>query len=624
MNLCALRLKLLAASSLLQPDNSIVNNQSKPTASVSGIHPLEGRALTLRTLLDELRRDGYLANDEVLKLAAVRRTKEETEQHPLNYIADQQLPLASDPGRKLTIPVLLEWLSNSSGQPLEHIDPMKIDVRAVVGVMSFAFAKRHEILALKVKNDEVVIASAQPFVSQWEQDLAHVLKKRIVRVIANPADIKRYSVEFYSLVNSVSGAIGKDLSESPVTNFEQMLELGKLTDPDANDQHIVNIVDWLLQYAFDQRASDIHIEPRREQGNIRFRIDGALNHIYELPSPVIGAVTSRIKILARMDLAEKRKPQDGRIKTLSPTNNEVELRIATMPTAFGEKMVMRIFDPDVLLRSFEDLGLVSDDFKRWDSMMSRPTGILLVTGPTGSGKTTTLYSTLKTLAKPEVNVCTIEDPIEMVEPIFNQMQVQPKIGLDFAAGVRALMRQDPDIIMIGEIRDPETAEMAVQAALTGHLVISTVHTNDAPSAISRLLELGVPAYLLRATMIGVMAQRLVRTLCEHCKTPAPMSEEIWHELTVPWTADKPNTVYKNVGCMECRNTGFYGRKGIYEIMPMSTDLKKLITDDFDLASFREQGMREGMRSLRLAGAHRVSVGETTPEEVLRSAPAADR
>jgi len=379
-----------------------------------------------------------------------------------------------------------------------------------------------------------------------------------------------------------------------------------------------------LQYAFDQRASDIHIEPRREQGNIRFRIDGALTHIYELPPAVIGAVTSRLKILARMDLAEKRKPQDGRIKTLSPSNNEVELRLATMPTAFGEKLVMRIFDPDVLLRSFEDLGLVNDDYQRWVDMAERPNGILLVTGPTGSGKTTTLYSTLKMLARPDVNVCTIEDPIEMVEPAFNQMQIQSKIDLTFASGVRALMRQDPDIIMIGEIRDPETAEMAVQAALTGHLVISTVHTNDAPSAISRLLELGIPAYLLRATLLGIMAQRLVRTLCENCKEPAEIDDDIWRELTTPWSASKPEQVYKSVGCMECRNTGYYGRKGIYEILPMSRELGRLITDDFDLVKLREQGMREGMRTLRLAGAHKIAAGLTTAEEVIRTAPAVDR
>ena len=397
--------------------------------------------------------------------------------------------------------------------------------------------------------------------------------------------------------------------------------MGKLKDPDANDQHIVNIVDWLLQYAFDQRASDIHIEPRREQGNIRFRIDGVLCQIYELPPAVINAVTSRLKILARMDLAEKRRPQDGRIKTMSPDGVEVELRLATMPTAFGEKLVMRIFDPDVLLRSFENLGLVDDDYERWQSMTQRPNGILLVTGPTGSGKTTTLYSTLKQLATQQVNVCTIEDPIEMVEPAFNQMQVQKKIDLDFASGVRALMRQDPDIIMVGEIRDAETAEMAVQAALTGHLVISTVHTNDAPSAVSRMLELGVPAYLIRATVIGIMAQRLVRTLCEHCKTATTIDSDVWNELTQPWNVAKPNKVFKADGCLECRNTGYYGRQGLYEILPLSRDLSQLVVDDLNLDELRQCGMREGMRTLRLAGAKKIAAGYTTPEEVLRVTPA---
>lgn len=596
------------------------NKQSRASGSAQAS---PARLLDLRSLLDELHRNELITHDDLLKLSSLRRSKVELEQHPINYVADQKLVNAKT-GQRLDVMSILNWLGDLAGQVVEVIDPMKVDVRSVVNVMSFAFAKRHHILALSETQDEVVIASAQPFLSDWEADLSHVLKKQIVRVIANPADITRYAVEFYSLVNSVSSAFGTSKSDSPVTNFEQMLELGKMAEPDANDQHIINIVDWLLQYAFDQRASDIHIEPRRDQGNIRFRIDGALNHIYELPPAVIGAVTSRLKILARMDLAEKRKPQDGRIKTLSPNGNEVELRLATMPTAFGEKLVMRIFDPDVLLRSFEDLGLVADDYSRWTNMAERPNGILLVTGPTGSGKTTTLYSTLKMLARPEVNVCTIEDPIEMVEPAFNQMQIQSKIDVTFASGVRALMRQDPDIIMIGEIRDPETAEMAVQAALTGHLVISTVHTNDAPSAVSRLLELGIPSYLLRATLIGIMAQRLVRTLCEHCKQPTSIDDDIWQELTAPWSAKKPDEVYKNVGCMECRNTGYYGRKGIYEILPLSRELNRLLADDFDLAKFRTQAMREGMRTLRLAGAHKVAAGVTTTEEVLRTAPAVDR
>lgn len=576
--------------------------------------------LTLRMLLDDLVAAGMLASTDMQRLTSQRRNKIETEQHPLNYIAEQQFENRQRAGHKLSIAALLSWLAECAAQPVRHIDPMKVDVREVTAVMSFAFAKRHQILALEVDDEQVVIASAQPFITGWEEDLAHALKKPIVRVVADPADIARYSVEFYSLVSSVSGAVG-GASSSVISNFEQMLELGKLKDPDANDQHIVNIVDWLLQYAFDQRASDIHIEPRREQGNIRFRIDGVLCQIYELPPAVINAVTSRLKILARMDLAEKRRPQDGRIKTMSPDGVEVELRLATMPTAFGEKLVMRIFDPDVLLRSFENLGLVDDDFERWQSMTQRPNGILLVTGPTGSGKTTTLYSTLKQLATQQVNVCTIEDPIEMVEPAFNQMQVQKKIDLDFASGVRALMRQDPDIIMVGEIRDAETAEMAVQAALTGHLVISTVHTNDAPSAVSRMLELGVPAYLIRATVIGIMAQRLVRTLCEHCKTATTIDSDVWNELTQPWNVAKPNKVFKADGCLECRNTGYYGRQGLYEILPLSRDLSQLVVDDLNLDELRQCGMREGMRTLRLAGAKKIAAGYTTPEEVLRVTPA---
>ncbi len=582
------------------------------------------RLLTLRTILDDLLRAELLSEADVLKVTGQTRSKHEAEQHPLNYIADQHLENAKSPGQKLTLPVLLSWLSTVSDQPVKIIDPMKVDVQAVTSTMSFAFAKRHNILTIGVDSESVVIASAQPFVHAWEKDLSHALKKKIIRVLADPVAIERYRVEFYSLVKSVSSAVNSDGTSNDVSSFEQLLELGKLQDPDANDQHIVNIVDWLLQYAFDQRASDIHIEPRREQGNIRFRIDGVLNNIYELPAPVTSAVTSRLKILSRMDLAEKRKPQDGRIKTLSPEGSEVELRLATLPTAHGEKLVIRIFDPEVLLRSFEDLGLVSADYKRWSEMYKRPNGILLVTGPTGSGKTTTLYSTLKQLATDQVNVCTIEDPIEMVVPEFNQMQVQQKIDLNFAEGVRALMRQDPDIIMVGEIRDAETAEMAVQAALTGHLVISTVHTNDAPSAVSRMLELGIPAYLIRATVIGIMAQRLVRTLCPNCKVATEVDQEVWEELTRPWKVEKPKVVYRPEGCLSCRNTGYFGRQGIYEILPVSSRLSSLIKEDFNLDNLRQQGMREGMHTLRLSGAQKVAQGTTSVEEVLRVSPAFEK
>ena len=396
-----------------------------------------------------------------------------------------------------------------------------------------------------------------------------------------------------------------------------------MKEPDANDQHIVNIVDWLLQYAFEQRASDIHIEPRRDVGNVRFRIDGVLHSVYELPQQVGNAVTSRIKILGRMDVAEKRRPQDGRLKTRTPEGNEVELRLATLPTAFGEKLVMRIFDPDVLQKSFEQLGLADDDLARWHHMTGVGNGIVLVTGPTGSGKTTTLYSTLRQLATSEVNVCTIEDPIEMVEGAFNQMQVNHSINLDFSSGVRALMRQDPDIIMVGEIRDLETANMAVQAALTGHLVLSTLHTNDSPSSISRLLELGVPAYLIKATVRGIMSQRLVRILCPACKTFSALDPEAWRELTQPWNMEPPAQVPRPVGCKACRNTGYMGRQGIYEVLVNSPEVQSHITPHMESSRIREVAMSEGMHTLRLSGAVRVARGETTIEEVMRVAPVLD-
>jgi general secretion pathway protein E len=337
----------------------------------------------------------------------------------------------------------------------------------------------------------------------------------------------------------------------------------------------------------------------------------------------MSAMTSRVKLLGRMDVIEKRRPQDGRIKTLTANGVEVELRLSTLPTAFGEKLVMRIFDPEVVVKDFAELGFSADDARRWNAMTERTYGIVLVTGPTGSGKTTTLYSTLKTLATEEVNVCTIEDPIEMVEGAFNQMQVQHGIELGFADGVRALMRQDPDIIMVGEIRDLETAEMAVQAALTGHLVFSTVHTNDAPSAITRLLELGVPAYLLNATVIGIMAQRLVRTLCPHCKAIGEIDEETWRALIAPFKTDKPAAVYRPVGCLECRMTGYRGRTGIYEILEVTSEIKRLVSGEPSIDPIRSRALREGMRPLRVSGAMKIVAGVTTPEEVLKVTPSVE-
>ncbi|WP_375665201.1 GspE/PulE family protein [Stutzerimonas kunmingensis] len=587
--------------------------------------PSQDCPLDLADLLRELVAQGRVAQDSAEQCLTVRRSAVANQQHPLEFLAAQQLDDLQRPGKKLDLETLTVWLAERAGQPYLRIDPLKIDVAAVTPLMSYAFAQRHSILAVAVDSSAVTIASSQPFVHGWEANLTHVLKRPIKRVVANPSDIQRFTVEFYRLAKSVSGASGTDQKISGVDNFEQLLNLGASDqEPDANDSHIVNIVDWLFQYAFQQRASDIHIEPRREQGSVRFRIDGVLHNVYQFPPQVTMAVVSRLKSLGRMNVAEKRKPQDGRVKTKTPEGGEVELRLSTLPTAFGEKMVMRIFDPEVLLKGFDQLGFSADDLRRWQSMTGQPNGIILVTGPTGSGKTTTLYTTLKQLATPEVNVCTIEDPIEMIEGAFNQMQVQHNIDLTFASGVRALMRQDPDIIMVGEIRDLETAEMAIQAALTGHLVLSTLHTNDAPSAITRLLELGVPHYLLKATLLGVMAQRLVRTLCPHCKAPMQLDADDWSALTKPWNAPLPTTAQRAVGCLECRDTGFRGRAGVYEIMLLNDAIKPLITADTDIVALRRQAFKDGMRSLRLSGAQKIAAGLTTVEEVLRVTPQSEQ
>lgn len=580
------------------------------------------RSLNLRTVLMELADEGIIGRRDANFLMGEPRSKEHAAMHILTYIAAQKLDNKQLDGKIVDEMFLTDWISQKSGLPIYHIDPMKVPVAKACSIMSYAFAKRHGLLCVDYTADEVVIAVTEPYLMQWQEQISQTVQQQIRRVIASPSEIERLRVEFYSLSKSVSGAEegGPTSRSSGIVNFEQLLELGALKDPEANDQHIVNIVDWLLNYAFDQRASDIHIEPRREKTRLRFRIDGILHDIYEFPAMVAIAIISRLKILGRMNVAEKRKPQDGRIKTKRPNGSEAELRLSTLPTAFGEKMVMRIFDPEVLLRSFEELGLNGDDYKRWNEMAHRPHGILLVTGPTGSGKTTTLYSTLRGLSTDEVNVSTIEDPIEMVEESFNQTQVQHNIDLDFAAGIRTLLRQDPDIIMVGEIRDVETARMAVQAALTGHLVISTLHTNDAPTAISRILDLGVPSYLIKSTLLGIMAQRLVRALCPHCKKTSEVKSKDWDDLVKPWKVNRPKSVCEPVGCLECRNTGFLGRQGIYEILMLSENLKQLISDDCDLIKLRQQAMREGMRTLRLSGAHKVAMGLTSLSEVLRVAP----
>jgi general secretion pathway protein E len=544
--------------------------------------------------------------------------------HPLAVLAEMNYRSPQADRRLLDLETLTQWLAGKAGLPYFHIDPLRVDFTRVVDVMSSSYASTYSILPVAISGAEVTIATSEPFQTGWEREIEQITKKSVKRVVANPVDVARYTTEFYKLAQQVKGAANRAGGGAPlVSSFEQLVELGGKVE--ANDAHVVHIVDWLLQYAFDQRASDIHLEPRREVGIARFRIDGVLHQVYQVPSSVMGAMTSRIKLLGRMDVVEKRRPQDGRIKTKiasgANAGREVEIRLSTLPTAFGEKLVMRIFDPEVVVRSYAELGFSNDEAKVWEDLIHRPSGIVLVTGPTGSGKTTTLYSTLKQLATDEVNVSTVEDPIEMVDPALNQMQVQHGIDLGFADGLRALMRQDPDIIMVGEIRDKETADMAVQAALTGHLVFSTLHTNDAASSIARLLELGVPNYLVNATLIGILAQRLVRTLCPQCKAVGePVDEALWKEIVAPWRSNVPEAVYKPVGCLECRHTGYMGRTGLIELLVMTDAMRALVARGADLTELRSQAARDGLRSLRVSGAEKIAKGVTTVDEVLKAAP----
>ncbi|MEM9601246.1 MAG: GspE/PulE family protein [Pseudomonadota bacterium] len=595
-----------------------MENSTSPTAPAR----FPPGPLRLEQLTEALAADGLINSEQrntLIKLAPIRAN---SRQHPVDFVAAQRFEQPGD-GTVLDTAALLRWLSDYCGLPVHTVDPLKVDVAAVTEMVSYSYAERHGILAVAVTNARVTFATSEPFETGWVEELARLLQRDIERVLLAPSELKRFALEFYSLAKSVKGARQEKRDAAPsVHNLEQLMELGRKGNLDANDRHVVSIVDWLLQYAFDQRASDIHMEPRRDNLSVRFRIDGVLHSVYDMPDTVGLAVTSRLKILGRMDVSEKRKPQDGRIKTRDAAEKEIELRLSTMPTVFGEKLVMRVFNPEVVSRDLSALGMSREESAAWRSMLERPHGIVLVTGPTGSGKTSTLYTSLKLLATPDVNVCTVEDPIELVEPAFNQMQVQPSIGVDFAAGVRTLLRQDPDVIMVGEIRDAETAMMAVQAALTGHLVLSTLHTNDAPSAVVRLAEFGIPHYLINATLVGVMAQRLVRTLCPHCKTPSSVEPDVWTGLLDPWKAKLPTRAHRPAGCLECRNTGFTGRVGIHEMLVLDDALRALVRDGADVDTLRKRAYANGMRPMRVGGAAKVAEGLTTVEEVLKVAPSA--
>ncbi|NLI30624.1 MAG: type II/IV secretion system protein [Nitrospiraceae bacterium] len=534
----------------------------------------------------------------------------------VDIIDSLHLPLLNRKNRFLTEEVIMEEIARAKGMPFMRIDPLKLDSDVVTRVVSKPYAVKYQLVPIDLTANLLSVATSNPFQMEGIEGIRHSTKYDIRIVLATPSDIKKIITEFYGFKYSVAAAHHELTSQVDLGNLEQYVKLKSMAELSATDQHVINAVEYLLHYAYAQRASDIHIEPKRENGLIRLRIDGILHNVHKIPRPVHLAFVSRIKTLARLDIAEKRRPQDGRIKT-EKDGKEIELRVSTLPVAFGEKAVIRIFDPAILMQEIEELGFYGREMQLFRTFIGAPYGLILVTGPTGSGKTTTLYSALKLLSSPEINITTIEDPVEMVYEEFNQVSVQPKIDVTFASSLRAILRQDPDIIMVGEIRDYETAEHAIQAALTGHLVLSTLHTNDSASSVTRLVDLGVPPFLVNSTLIGVIAQRLVRKICPHCAEKYVLSDEECRMLNIPPAKVKNMPVSIGRGCPECRGTGYFGRTGIFEVLEMSEKVKGLIEQKPAPDLLKKAARSEGMISLKECAIRKLLGGVTSFDEVVR-------
>ncbi|MHC8441317.1 MAG: GspE/PulE family protein [Candidatus Eutrophobiaceae bacterium] len=593
--------------------------QEREMTAKRSIDPAFNQKFTLEWLLEALSIDGLVNKEAVAVLRRGREKSKKESEHPLETVAAQNWVVGK---RVLNLEELTRWLADKANEEYLRIDPLKIDVRKMTSYVSQAYAKKLHILPVDADSKTLTIAHCNPFSDAWRSDLERITRLKIKKVMINPQSLERYLGEFFGVSRSIDSAMVRKEGYSPslLSNFEQLLRIGKVGEADTNDQHVVSIVDWLLQFAFEQRASDIHLEPRREVGSVRFRIDGMLQTVHEFPLLIMIAICSRLKALGRMDVTDRHRPQDGRIKTVTPNGQEVEMRLSSLPTTFGEVLVLRIFDPNMLIKEFAQLGFSDQETRAFQSLIENPNGLILVTGPTGSGKTTTLYSGLAQLAKPELNVCTIEDPIEMVEPRFNQTQVQPRVGLSFASGVRTLLRQDPDVIMVGEIRDTETAQVSMQAALTGHLVLSTLHTNDSTSSIIRLMDIGMPGYLINATLLGIVAQRLVRMLCMDCRKPQKIEASDWQAFVAPHKLNCPQRIYVPEGCDECRHTGYLRRTGIYEILLMDEVLRSHISEGAEHDNLRKKALKQGMVPLKISAARRIAAGETTLAEVLQALP----
>ena len=577
--------------------------------------------LPLESLAQYLVEAGHLLQEQVPQLESLWRERtskadDQKKPDPIGFVVNLNIPDHKDPENVITDVVIARVLAKKADLPTVKLDPLKLDIDFVHKTVSRPFAARHLMMPFAHKGDEILMAVADPFDEEGIDLFRQTSPKTVKRYVTPYGDLVRLIHEFYGFRSSLSKAERVMTQGTDLGNLEQLVHMQSGAEIEASDKHVVNAVQYLLHHAYDMRASDIHLEPKRDHALARFRIDGVLHDIASIPRVVYPAVVNRIKALSRMDIAEKRRPQDGRIKT-DREGKEVELRISTVPVAFGEKIVLRIFDPDMLIRDLGSLGFMPDELEVFEEFILHPHGIVLVTGPTGSGKTTTLYSALKVVAQPGVNVVTIEDPIEMVMQALNQIAVNTKIGLTFGSALRTVLRQDPDIIMVGEIRDTETAENAVQAALTGHLVLSTLHTNDAPTAITRLQDLGIPPFLLSSTLLGVIAQRLVRVICSRCKEDHLLGPEEMRVLGLPPERGTSLMVKRGKGCVYCRKTGYYGRVGIFEMLRIDEAMRDLIDKKADALILRDHAVKGGMMTLKEAALSKLVRGITSFEEIIR-------
>jgi general secretion pathway protein E len=532
----------------------------------------------------------------------------------VDVISSMHLRLPADEENVLTEDLIMRTLAAHWQLPFTRLDPLKLKLEVVTSKISEPFARRHLIVPIAIDEAQDLLTVA--VVNPWDIEALDTVRKvsglKVRPVISTKTDILKIIKEFYGFRTSVKAA-EKDLSNRfDFGNLEQYTDVNIR----HTDKHIINAVNMLFNYAFEQRASDIHIEPKRNHSQIRLRIDGILHNIHRMPRSVNAAIASRIKTLSRMDIAEKRRPQDGRIKTRFQ-GRDIELRVSTMPVAFDEKIVIRILDRATLVQSIEELGFAREEAHQYQNFISKSNGIILITGPTGSGKTTTLYSTLDKLATEEVNIMTIEEPIEMLHEQLNQIAVQPNVGLNFASALRNIVRQDPDIIMVGEIRDHDTVENAIHAALTGHLVFSTLHTNDAPSAIARLVDMGAEPFLVESTLIAVLAQRLVRKICNNCRQPYTFTKNDAIALNLPLEEVQAVQFFHGAGCGRCRGTGYHGRIAVFEVMPIGNEIRYLIHTNSSAQDIKTMARKNGMHSLRESAIAKLQAGITTVEEVLR-------